>query len=211
MEVEKAIKTRRSIRKYLDKKVEWEKIGKIIEAASYSPSAGNLQNWQFIVVTDSKKKQEIAEASLKQYWIATAPALIVICNKKQEIRSFYGERGEKLYSIQNCALAAQNIMLTATSLGLANCWVGAFNEEAVSKILKIPPQDIIPEAIITIGYAAEETIKEQQRHPLDRITFFDEWGNPKSDIGIFPLEKYQQEIEKKSNKITKLLKKIIKK
>lgn len=211
MKVEEAIKKRRSTRKYLDKKVEWEKIGKIIEAASYSPSAGNLQNWQFIVVTDSKKKQEIAEASLKQYWIATAPALIIICNKKREIRSFYGERGEKLYSIQNCALAAENIMLTATSLGLATCWVGAFNEEAVSKALKIPPQDTIPEAIITIGYTAEETIKEQQRHPLDRITFFNEWGNPKSEFGIFPLEKYQQEIEKKANKITTLLKKIIKK
>lgn len=211
MEVEEAIKKRRSIRKYLDRRVEWEKVGKVIEAASYSPSAGNIQNWQFIVVTDEKSKQEIAEASLKQYWIATAPLLIVICDKKEEIRRFYGERGERLYSIQNCALAAQNIMLTATALGLSTCWVGAFNEEAVSKVLKIPPKDITPEIIITLGYTTEEIINKPQRHPLDRMTFFNEWGNSQSELGIFPLEKHKEEIDKKAHKITELLKKIIKK
>jgi len=114
-----AIKKRRSIRKYLDIPVEWYKITKILEAGKQAPSSGNLQTWRFIVVTDKKIRRELAEASLQQYWMESAPVHIIVCSEVGIAKQFYGLRGERFYSIQNSAAAIQNILLAAYSLNLS--------------------------------------------------------------------------------------------
>ena len=117
MDVEKCIKERRSIRRYSDKKVSLSDILDIINCARYAPSSGNLQNWCFIIVKDKKTKSEIVDACLGQDWMHDAPVFIVICSNREKIASYY-EKHKNKYSIQNCALAAQNLMLKAHSLGL---------------------------------------------------------------------------------------------
>lgn len=208
MDIDTAIKSRISIRSYKDKKIPLYKIGKILEAAIYAPSSGNIQNWVFIVVTDDKKRNELSIAALKQNWMNEAPVHIVVCNNKEKVEKFYGKRGEELYSIQNCALAIENILLTATSLDLGSCFVGAFDPKAVSRILKLPPE-LIPEAIITIGYPNEKP-KSTSIDPLELVTYFEEYGFKKKnlDFDFFPLAKQKEKISKSLGKTTnKILKK----
>ena len=134
METFKAIEKRRSNNKFNDLPVEWEKIGNILRAAQLAPSSGNVQDFRFVVVTDKIKRAAIANAALKQHWIATAPVIIVVYSDPSATKRFYGLRGEKLYAIQNSAAAIENILLAATSQELASCWVGAFDETMLNDV-----------------------------------------------------------------------------
>ena len=78
MDLIEAIFTRRSIRKYKDIPLPLDNIVTIVEAGRHAPSGGNLQDWKFIVITEAPVIARIAEACLKQYWIETAPLVIVI-------------------------------------------------------------------------------------------------------------------------------------
>ncbi|OIO63496.1 nitroreductase [Candidatus Woesearchaeota archaeon CG_4_10_14_0_2_um_filter_33_10] len=180
MEVFECISTRRSIRKYLDIPVEWDKVGTILEAGRLAPSSGNIQDYNFIVVQDEDKRKTIAEASLRQHWMSKAPVYIIVCADLKKSERFYGVRGSRLYSIQNCAAAIENMLLTAHSLDLGACWVGAFDENVVSRVLNIP-DSVRPQAIITIGYSDEKpTIP--QRYPLTTVAFLEKYGNRIKDM-----------------------------
>ncbi len=176
MDVFECMKSRRSVRKFLEVPVEWDKIGKILDAASFAPSAGNLQTWKFIIVRDADKRHKIAEASLQQWWMEKAPIFIIVCAEMRRIRQFYGVRGERLYAIQSCAAAAQNMLLAAHDLGLGACWVSAFDENRVSAILSIPEDaEIRPQAIIPIGYPGEKP-KAPPRFSLENNTYLEMWS-----------------------------------
>ncbi len=176
MEVLECIKTRRSTRKFLDVPVEWDKIGTIVDAGRSAPTSGNLQNWKFIVVLDEEKRKEISEACLKQFWMERAPVHIVICSEPEKAKRFYGIRGERLYSIQNCAASAENMILTAHSLGLGSCWVGAFDEDMLKRALGIPDY-ARPQAIIPIGYPAEK-VPTPMQYQLENLVFMEAWNRP---------------------------------
>lgn len=150
-----AIKARRSIRTYMDVPIEWGKIISVIEAGMMAPSAGNLQIWRYTVVRNQEKRREIAEACLQQYWMEQAPAHIVIFAKLQKEEQYYGIRGTRLYSIQDCAMSAMNMMLAAQDLGLGTCFVSAFEEEALSRIFGLP-DNIRAQGVLTIGYTDEK-------------------------------------------------------
>jgi nitroreductase len=180
MEVLECIKTRRAVRKYLDKPVPWDPVSNIIEAGRYAPSAGNLQNWKFIVVLDEDKRKALAEAALKQFWMQTAPVHIVIIAEPYKAERYYGKRGERLYSVQNCAAAAENMLLEAHNVGLGACWVGAFDEDMVRRTLLIPPE-ARPQAIITVGYPAEQPEKPAKLPP-EVVMWFDKWRGRVKDI-----------------------------
>jgi len=180
METFECISTRRSIRKYLDIPVEWDKVGTILEAGRLAPSSGNIQDWNFVVVQDEEKRKAIAEASLRQHWMSKAPVHIIVCADLKKSERFYGIRGNRLYSIQDCAAAIENMLLTAHSLGLGACWVGAFDENVVSRVLNIPDH-ARPQAIITIGYSDEKP-KEPVRYPLTTVTFLEKYGNRIKDM-----------------------------
>lgn len=169
------IKGRRTIRNFLPKFVEWEKISRILEAGREAPSSGNLQNWKFIVVIDLDLKRKLAEAALQQYEIVKAMVLIVVCGEPKKAERYYGSRGEDLYTTQNCAAAIQNMLLEAYSLGLGTRWIGAFDEEKVKQLLKIP-EEIKPQAIIAVGYP-KEIPERPPRFPLESLVYFNEWRN----------------------------------
>jgi len=180
MDTLECIKTRRSVRKYRTEPVDWDKISIILEAAKSAPSAGNLQNWKFIVVTDEEKRRSLAEACLQQYWMVEAPVHIIVVAEPEKAIRFYGIRGDRLYSTQNCAASIQNILLAANSCGLGSCWVGAFDENEVKRILSVA-EEARPQAVITIGYA-DETPPEPVHYTLENVCFFERWGSRIKDI-----------------------------
>jgi len=167
------IKARRNVKSFLPKFVSWENVSRVIDAARHAPSCGNIQNWKFIVVLKPDQKQQLAEAAHEQYEIAQAAALIVVCAEPEKAERYYGARGKDLYSIQNCAAAVENMLLEAQSLGLATCWVGAFNEDKVKELLGIPPE-ISAQAIVALGHAKERPIKPP-KYPLEVLVYFGAW------------------------------------
>lgn len=114
-----------------------------------------LQAYKIFLVQDEKKKSELALASLAQSFVAEAPLVLVFCADPEASGKKYGKRGRTLYSVQDATIAAAYAQLAAVSLGLASCWVGAFDDEEVLKILG-NPEGLVPVAIIPIGYPAEE-------------------------------------------------------
>lgn len=173
MEALECIQTRRSIRKYLDKQVPWDSVSNVLDAGRLAPNAGNLQNWKFICVLDQGRRTAIAKAAANQLWMTKAPVHIVIINDPEKSKRYYGPRGEKLYSTQNCAAAATNMLLTAHNLGLGACWVGAFDTEAVKKATGCP-KEVNPEIIITLGYADEKP-SEPTKHPIENVVYLNKW------------------------------------
>lgn len=153
MEVSEAIGSRRSIRRYKKDDVPPEYVDRIILAGQLAPSAGNLQGREFVIVRDSATRESLSEAALKQRSIRDAPVCIVVCTNLPRTKSKYGSRAD-LYVVQDTAASVMNMMLQAVDLGLGTCWVGAFEENRVSEILKLP-QGIRPVAIIPIGVPDE--------------------------------------------------------
>ncbi len=215
MDVVDCIRTRRSIRKFLDKPVEWEKVATVVDAGRSAPSAGNLQNWKFTVILDEAKRKDIAEACLQQYWIQKAPVIVVVTGEPAKSERFYGVRGARLYSIQNCAAAVENMLLTAHAQGLGACWVSAFDEDMVKRVLGIKPEsgDIRPQAVIPIGYAGEQP-PEPSKHPLTTVLFLDGYGSRVTDVNEwagFTSTHVQKLFKKGKSILEKVTKKVAKK
>ncbi len=181
METLECIRKRRSIRKYKDKPIEWDNVVKILDAARMAPSSGNIQNWKFVVLKEPANIKKISKACYDQDWISEAPVVIVATADPEQTERFYGVRGERLYSAQNCAAAIENMLLTATALGLGSCWVGAFDESKIRVLLQLP-EEIIPHAVITIGYADEAPLLPQKKR-LEWIVGLEKYkGRKKSPI-----------------------------
>jgi len=162
LDVLDAIKKRRSVRAYADEKVSEEDVERLIDAARWAPSAGNIQPWEFVVVKDVETKRKLSDAALNQTFIKKAPVVIVVCADLNRSSRGYGSRGERLYSIQDTAAATENILLAAQELGLATCWVGAFRDKEVAKAVKAP-KNMKPVAIVPVGHPAERPAVPQKR------------------------------------------------
>jgi nitroreductase len=150
-----AIKGRRSVRAYTSEEVSEKEIEKLIEAARWAPSAGNIQPWEFVIVTKTETKRRLADAALHQTSIEEAPVIIVVCANVAQSSVGYGSRDANLYCLQDTAAATENMLLAATPLGLATCWVGAFHENEVAKVINTP-KEVRPVAIIPVGHVAEK-------------------------------------------------------
>jgi nitroreductase len=167
MDVFEAIKGRRSVRAFKPDPVDEGDLEKILDAGRSAPSAGNCQPWEFVVVRDEAIKQKLVRAALGQSFLAEAPIVVVVCANVPRTSGRYGRRGAELYCIQDTAAAIQNILLSAYALGYGTCWMGAFDEESVAKVIKAPPH-IRPLAIIPIGRPAEKPAPTS-RLPLKKI------------------------------------------
>jgi len=169
-----AVKGRRSIRAFKGDPVGDEVLMKVLEAAQWAPSAGNLQARDFIVVKDPDVKERLARAALGQWFIAEAPVNVVVCANLERSASRYGERGRRLYAWMDAAAAVENLILAAHALGLASCWVGAYRDEEVSEILGLP-QWVKPVGIIPLGYPGERG-HPTPRLAVEKVTFQDRYG-----------------------------------
>lgn len=162
MEVFEAIKTRRSIRAFTNEEVSKEEVRRLIDAARHAPSAGNIQPWEFVIVRDPQRKRRLAVAALDELFIEEAPVVIVVCANEAQSGMGYGARGVSLYCLQDTAAATQNMLLAACALGLGTCWVGAFREEDVRKVLKVP-RGVRPVAVVPVGHPAEKPSPRMKR------------------------------------------------
>jgi len=167
MEFFEVLKKRHSVRTYQDKPIEEEKLQKILEAARSCPTAGNLQSYEIFLVRDPSKKKELADAAFGQDFIAEAFVALVFCSNSSR-SSRYGKRGEQLYSIQDATIATSFAMLAAAALDLASCWVGAFDDREVLKVLG-NPKGLVPVAILPIGYTAEKPYATSRRKLEDLV------------------------------------------
>lgn len=172
MDVLEAIQKRRSIRAYLDKMVSEDKIEKILEAARLAPSAGNIEPWHFIVVTDAEKRKALSKGIFARF-ISEAPVVIVACGDKKASADWYAV---------DTSLAVENMILTATSEGLGTCCVGSFNERDVASLLRIP-ETLEVLLLITVGYVREKFDMTgkisnfvRKRKSLKNIVSIEEYG-----------------------------------
>lgn len=149
------VKERRSIRVFTDWPVEEEKIERVLTTALAAPSAGNLQAYMIYVVKSAEGRAALAAAALGQDYVRAAPVVLVFCTHAAQSAKKYGERGERLYTLQDATIACTFAMLAIAALGLATVWVGAFQEEAAWRAIG-SPAGLSPVAMLPIGYAGEE-------------------------------------------------------
>jgi nitroreductase len=148
--------------------IEKEKLDRVIEAARLAPSAKNLQDWRFVIVTDEKLRKDVAMACNEQMFIATAPAVIIGCsNSDYTLRC-----GLKIASI-DVSIAMEHIALAATAEGLATCWIGSFYPEKLKPVVGIPDRVEIVE-VMPIGYPADKET-HRPRENADKMFCFDKW------------------------------------
>ncbi len=193
MDVFDAITKRRSVRRFLEVPLDWEPIGQILDAGRLAPSAGNVQDAQFVVVLDTDTKQKVAEACFEQYWIAKAPVIIIIGTDPLKNEQFYGQRGKELYTAHDAAAAAMNMLLAAEAQGLASCWVGAFEERMLREAIGMP-ESVNPHVVIPIGYADEKP-QEPLKFGVESVVFMNSWGNKYSHMTELTGE-FSHEVEK---------------
>jgi len=183
MEVLEAIKTRRSIRRYKATPVDDKTIELILEAARWAPSWKNTQCWRFIVVRDSNTKAELAQALGKVSdapnpstdAVRNAPVVIVACAELGKSGYFEGkpttDKGD--WYMFDVALAMQNLVLAAHSLGLGTVHIGLFDAKKVASILEVPPGFCVV-AITPLGYPDQEP-KVRPRRELSQTVFHDKF------------------------------------
>jgi nitroreductase len=168
MTILETIRKRYSCRAYKEKSIEKEKLDIIFEAARLAPSAKNLQDWRFVIVTDKETKQKIAKAAYSQMFIETAGAIIVACSNNTDCMRC----GQPIAAI-DVAIALEHIALQAAELGLGTCWIGSFFPEQVRAVLDIPDEVAVVE-LMPIGYPADEP-RKPNRDPVEKIVCYEKW------------------------------------
>jgi nitroreductase len=194
MELFDAIKNRRSIRQYQNTPVDDKTIETILEAGRWAPSWANTQCWRFIVVRDPKVKAAIADSLMKlqlpdgttrdnpgSVAINTVPAVIVVCAEmgKSGCRPGASPDGVPItdkgdWFMFDTALAVQNMVLTAHSLGLGTVILGLFDAPAVEKALGVPKGYRVV-TLFPVGVPAKEG-KAPPRKELTEIVLKDKWS-----------------------------------
>ena len=169
MDVNTAIRSRRSIRAYDPREVEEDKLMRVMDAGRLSHSASNRQERRFIVVKDAGKRQRLSEAAKNQKFVAQAPVVIAVCSIEQE---YVMTCGQAAYPIDT-AIAVDHMTLAAVEEGLGTCWIGAFYENKVKEILNIPA-NIRVVALLPLGYPSNIP-NPTPRKSLDEIVMREQW------------------------------------
>lgn len=184
METLEAIRTRRSIRKYLPDPVAEEQLQAVLEAVRQSPTWANMQCCRLIVVRDPATRAGISELSFLESLLgpkgyktnpskkalAEAPVVIVLCADPLQSGSVEGQS----YYLVDAGIAAQSMMLAARAQGLATVFVGIFQEEQLRDLLGIP-EAIRVVGLFPLGHPAEEKGEGPKRKALEEVCFRESW------------------------------------
>jgi len=169
MELWDAIRRRRSIRKFKDQPIEDEKLNRVLEAGRLAPSAGNRQEWKYVVVREPETRQKLAEAANGQQFVAEAAVVIACCAREA---GHVMTCGQSSYPI-DVAISVDHMTLAAVEEGLGTCWIGAFKEAPVKAVLNIPA-DVRVVALLPLGYPDMEP-KPRQRKAMDEVVCYEVW------------------------------------
>jgi nitroreductase len=157
------IKSRRSIRRFLDKPIPLEVLQVLLEAAQWAPSGGNIQPWAFVVI---REPANIRKVKMFSPGLGGDPAaLIVMCSDQS---------AEASTAIMDVSIAAQNVMLAATDNGVGSCVVRSHNQSALQTLLNIPTH-VVPELIVALGYPARPA-RHPGRRPIEELVHWEEYG-----------------------------------
>jgi nitroreductase len=169
MNVQDAIKARRSIRSYTDKPVEQDKLDRVLEAARRAPSANNRQERRFIVVRDAQTRKRLATAACNQSFVGEAPVVIAACATESD---HIMACGQPAYTV-DVTIAVDHMTLQAVEEGLGTCWIGAFDETAVKRVLGIP-DSIRVVSLLPLGYP-ERVPGPTPRKTREELVGFEKW------------------------------------
>ncbi len=174
MDVLEAILRRRSIRRFKERNIKKEEVAEILKAARWTPSAGNRQPWEIIVVRDRDLIEELAEISLEQDWMKSASLIFVVCLNEELAEGSYGKRGVEVYGMQATGALIENMLLRITEMGLGACWVGSFDEDRVEDLIKTHEEKVRPVAMIPVGYP-KKTPGPPPRREINAFSHVDEY------------------------------------
>jgi len=169
MDIYELIKTRKSVRSYLPREIEEDKLNRVLDAGRLAPSASNRQQWRFIVVKDEANRQKLL-GSTKHSFIAEAPVVLVCC---AEDDGHIMPCGLPSFSM-DATIAIDHITLAAVAEGLGTCWIGGFDAVKVKEVLGIPENIAVVE-LLPIGYPADPSVKQKERLGLDDIVRYESW------------------------------------
>lgn len=178
MSVLDIIKKRQSIRKYLSRPVEEEKLRSILEAARLAPSSSNSQPWHFIVVKDKDMIKRIVNAvplgvTAINKFIGQAPIIIVGCVTPGMFHKITSLLGRENHVI-DVSIAMEHMVLEAEELGLGTCWIGWFDEGKIKQLLNVPRAAKVV-AMLALGYPAEGGAHATTRKSLEEICSTDRY------------------------------------
>lgn len=173
MDLDKAIRSRHSTKKFSSKKPDWRDIIESIDAARFAPMAGSNYSLKFILVSEEEKIAELAKIS-QQDFISKAQYAVVVCSNPSRTKNAYGKSGE-IYLRQQAGAAIENFILKLQEYGLGTCWIGHFVEEQVKHLLQIP-EHVQVEAILPIGYEGEKKHTRKAPIEMDNILYFESYG-----------------------------------
>jgi len=160
MKLSQAILQRRSIRRFLNKKIPDTLLNQILIAGTWAPSNCNLQDWDFVLIKNKQLKQRLVKQAGVNLRITKAPITLVAC---------YGSFDPQV-GIQSVSAAIQNMLLTATSLGIGSCWMASCgNRDKVKQILNIPQEKNIA-SMVVFGYPAYQVNNPPPRKPIKQVT-----------------------------------------
>jgi len=165
MDVKRAIATRKSIRKYLDKPIPKGTMERLLDAMRLAPSANNRQRWSIVVVTDEVLKKKLVPASGNQKFVGACSAYLV----------GVAEPGA-YYSTVDMTIALDHLTLRAVELGLGTCWIGDFEPDKVKKILGIPKEREVS-VCMTLGYP-DQSPGVRKRKTFSELFHANKWSTP---------------------------------
>ena len=195
-----ALRTRRSVRRYLPRPISRRTVDALLEAAITAPSAHNRQPWRFVVIESAANKNALAQAmgaqlradrlrdgdpldaieadvSRSHARLTGAPVLVLVCMCMADMDRYADERrarAERAMAMQGTAMSAQSLLLAAHAAGLGACWVCAplFCPDAVATVLHLPA-DWEPQALVTLGHAAEAGKPFRRRAAAEMTRYLD--------------------------------------
>jgi len=171
--VKSCIYARRSIRKFATQPVERSLIEELLQAGCMAPTGSNIQSWRFVVLDEPKRIEAVCAVS--PGISGRPPCILVLCADEDLAFAKGGPLARDQLAVMDLCMAAQNIMLLATDMGLGSCVIKSFQEELVQRLLGLP-EHVKPHLLIILGYPAQQPPSAPRRKPLSEIMYYNRWG-----------------------------------
>ena len=176
MDVNSAIENRVTSYHFSDKDVSEEMVVNIIESAVKAPVAGGVREYEFIIITGKEGKKQLSELSMTPN-IDSAPFIVVVVCDKTKLEAVFDDKDSETFCVENVSLAIENMLLTATSLGLGSAWISTLKQEPINKSLNIPANYIV-RGVIPMGYTAEQgTKKKNPAVDISKLVHLEKFNN----------------------------------
>ena len=201
MKTRDAIRSRRAVKHYdANHRMTEEEVNELLSLAVLSPTAFNIQNWRFVVVTDQGLRKQIREVAWDQAQVTDTSLFIVLCadlkawekqpdrywvNAPQEVQEFMLPAIDEYYrgkdqvqrdeAMRSCGIVAQTLMLAAKSMGYDSCPMDGFDFKKVAELIHLPDDHVIA-MFIAIGKGTKEAWPRPGQLELDEVVIKDSFA-----------------------------------